>query len=338
MEKNFKSLSPVRPGMNTSKSVNRKKNTNTIGFEKSKKKILTQEKIMQKVKKLNKHVERNLKTNHINYKLFYLLFDPFTFVNAYSKISKNKSVLTKGHEDESVMEDFGFARAKRIADSIKKGTYKFKPAKRAWIPKFGKSKKRSINVPSESDRIVQEAIRGILAAIFEPVFQEHALDTKGLSNNYGYRPDMSRWTAVETLKKKSQRCNMIIKGDILSAYRKVNHEILMELLKTRIRDKKFLSLIRMMLKSGIFDSPCFENSLDGTTQGGIVSPLLFNIYMFGLDQYVYEEIIKPILKENEKKNPKKSSKLYGKHRRLTLKALKELKELKKNDKKKPNCY
>ena len=186
--------------------------------------------ILRKAKKFNKHTKRNLNTNHINYKLFYLLLDPFTFVNAYTKISKNKGALTKGHEDEGTMEYFGIDAAKRIVDRIRKGKYKFKPVKRTWIPKPGKNKKRLIDVPSQSNRIVQEAIRGILEAIFEPVFQEYSRYTNNLSNNYGFRPNMSTWTAVEIFKNKIQRCSIIIEGDIISAYNKVDHEILMELL------------------------------------------------------------------------------------------------------------
>lgn len=315
----------VKDNANIISSKNRKK-------EKQETLKLSKTEILRKAKKLSKHTERNINTNHINYKLFYLLLDPFTFVNAYTKISKNKGALTKGHEDEGTMKYFGIDAAKRIVDRIKKGKYKFKPVKRTWIPKPGKNKKRPIDVPSQSDRIVQEAIRGILEAIFEPVFQEYSCHINNLlSNNYGFRPNMSTWTAVETLKNKIQRCNIIIEGDIISAYNKVDHEILMKLLEARIRDKKFLRLIRKMLKSGIFDGPRFEHSLSGTPQGGIVSPLLFNIYMLGLDQYVYDEIIKPILKENEKKTPKKTLKAYEKYRRLTIKALKELQELKKDD-------
>jgi RNA-directed DNA polymerase len=230
--------------------------------------------LLKKGKNFNKHIERNLHTKHVNYKLMYLLHDPFIYVNAYTKISKNKGALTKGHEDECPMELFGQEAAKRIAESVKKGNYKFKP---------GKNKLRPIDVSSQSDRIVQETVRGILEAIFEPVFKEWGQTTNYLSNNYGFRPNLSVWDAIENLKKKTQRCNIIIEGDIISAYNKVVHNILMDLLRKRIRDKKFLNFIKAMLKSGIMDGPKFEHSLKGTPQGTIVSPLLLNIYMLGLD-------------------------------------------------------
>lgn len=253
-------------------------------------------------KKLNKHTELNKKTDHINYKICHLLYDPFTYINAYAKISKNKGALTKGHQDENTMQLFGLVKAKNIAKKIQKGEYQFKPTSRTWIPKPGKKKKRPIDVPTQSDRIVQEAIRGILEAIYEPEFQEHGKKTKDLSNNYGFRPRKSCWSAIEKLQLYSRGCNIIIEGDIVSAYNNVNHKLLLKILRRRIKDKKFLMLIDNMLKSGVIDDGKFEHNLNGTPQGGIVSPLLFNIYMLEFDRYVYEEIITPVLIENEGRN------------------------------------
>lgn len=260
-------------------------------------------------KRLIEHTKRNKNTKHINYKIHYLLHDPFTFINAYTKISKNKGALTKGYKDENVMQLFGLVKAENIAKKIKMGTYKFSPVKRTWIPKPGKNKKRPIDIPKQSDRIVQEAVRSILEAIYEPVFEEFGNYTKNLSNNYGFRPKKSCWTAIDKLQKHSRMCNMIIEGDIVSAYNNVNHKLLLKILSKRIKDKKFILLVENMLKSGIMDDKRFEHSLNGTPQGGIVSPLLFNIYMFELDKFVYENFVIPILEENikEKKKTSKSS-------------------------------
>lgn len=160
--------------------------------------------------------------------------------------------------------------------------------------------KRPVDVPTQSDRIVQEAIRGILEAIYEPIFLEHAEKTKELSNNYGFRPGHSTWSAINKLEINTRKCNIIIEGDIVSAYNNVDHDLLLKILKEKITDKKFLRLIRDMLKSGVMDANKYEHSLNGTPQGGIVSPLLFNIYMLGFDQFIYEEFIVPIQKENKK--------------------------------------
>jgi len=256
------------------------------------------------------------------------LHDPFIFVNAYTKISKNKGALTKGYKDNSDIEYFGLEKAQIIANKIKNNKYEFKPVKRTWIPKLGKKKKRPVDVPTQSDRIVQEAIRGMLEAIYEPVFKEWGRKTGNLSNNYGFRPKHSAWMAIEKLERYSRRCTTVIEGDIVSAYNNVNHDILLKILECRIKDKKFLKLIKKMLKSGIMDDKKFEHSLTGTPQGGIVSPLLFNIYMLGLDRYVYEEFIAPVLKENENKKLDVESPAYSKISYETNKALKEMKKLK----------
>jgi retron-type reverse transcriptase len=281
---------------------------------------------------LNRHTQRNLNTNHINYKIQHLLYDPFTFINAYAKISKNKGALTEGHMDEQIIQLFGHNKAESIAKKIKENNYQFKTVKRTWIPKPGKKKKRPIDVPTQSDRIVQEAIRGILEAIYEPIFQEHGKTTKNLNNNYGFRPQQSCWSAIEKLKLHSKGCNLIIEGDIVSAYNNVNHNILLKILQKRIKDKRFLNLIRNMLKSGIMDDKRYEHSLNGTPQGGIVSPLLFNIYMFELDKYIYEEFIIPVLNQNKKKQKinKSRSLEYNQIKYNVEKALKQHRKTKEN--------
>lgn len=276
-------------------------------------------------KYLKEHTRRNENIHHVNHKIHHLLYNPFTFINAYAKISKNKGALTEGIQDEKTIQLFGLEKAKTIAKKIKNDDYVFKPVKRTWVPKPGKTKKRPIDVPTQSDRIVQEAIRGILEAIYEPVFSEFGERTKHLSNNYGFRPNKSCWSAIERLRLHSRRCNIVIEGDIVSAYNNVNHDILLKILSRRIKDKKFLKLIKDMLKSGIMDQGRFEHSLNGTPQGGIVSPLLFNIYMFEFDNYVYEQCIVPILEENKRlnKKPEVQSREHDKISYNTTKALKK---------------
>lgn len=277
-------------------------------------------------KQLMKYADRNLNTKHINRKIFFLLRDPFIYINAYAKISKNKGALTKGYQDDNMMEYFGKAEAEKLAREIGRGTYSFAPVKRTWIPKPGKKKKRPIDVPNQSDRIVQEAIRGMLEAIYEPVFKELGVTTKNLSNNYGFRPNLGCWSAIDKIEKYARHCNIVIEGDIVSAYNNVDHEILLKILRERITDKKFLDLIKQMLKSGVMDGETFEHTISGTPQGGIVSPLLFNIYMLEFDRYIYEEFIVPILEDNIKK---KKGQRNPEYRRLNAKCQKLLEEYRK---------
>ena len=223
---------------------------------KSEKKVFIQQgekKIKESGKKLDRFTELNKNTNHINYKIFHLFRDPFVYVNAYTKISKNKGALTEGCQDENIVVNFGLEQAKRIAKKIIQGNYNFSPVKRTWVPKPGRKTKRPVDVPTQSDRIVQEVVRGILEAVYEPVFKEWGEKTNNLSNNYGFRPKHSTWSALEKLQKYSQRCNIVIEGDIISAYNNVDHDRLLGILRKRIKDKKFLKLIKNMLKSGVID-------------------------------------------------------------------------------------
>lgn len=263
-------------------------------------------KTLQKFKYLEQHVKRNTNTGHINYKIYHLLCKPETFINAYAKVSRNKGSLTKGvREDTQIMKRFGKTEAKKICEKFKAGTYKWKPGRRVWIPKPGKLSKRPIDTPTQEDRIVQEAIRGILEAIYEPEFRTFEMSNNFTCTNFGFRPNKSCWDAVEHIKLKAKRTSYVIEGDIKQAYNNVNHKLLISILKERIKDKKFLKLINDLLKAGIVDQGEYEHSLRGTPQGGIVSPLLFNIYMFTLDKHIYNRILQPLnsVSSKERENP-----------------------------------
>jgi group II intron reverse transcriptase/maturase len=274
--------------------MNKQQNISPLEKEQRDKMTTGKIEILIRAKKLENFTSRNTNTSHKNYKIHYLLHDPFTFVNAYAKVSKNKGALTKGvSTDSELMSYFGLTNAENIAKKFKTNCYEWSPTRRVWIPKPGKNKKRPIDTPTQEDRIVQEAIRGILEAIYEPEFVEFEKNNKYLATNYGFRPNKSCFQALQTLKLQGQTSNYVLEGDIVGAYNNVNHDILLNILSRRIKDKKFLQVIKSMLKSGIMDDNKYEHNLTGTPQGGIVSPILFNIYMFEFDKFVYKTIIEP---------------------------------------------
>lgn len=263
--------------------------------------------------------KRNENIEHINYKIHYLLHKPFTFVNAYAKISKNKGALTKGiKSDEEIMRFFKISDAENISKQIKEDKYVWKPSRRTLIPKPGKKTKRPIDTFTQKDRIVQEALRGILECIYEPEFKHFEELNKFKSTNYGFRPRKSCWDALEKLKIHGQSANYVIEGDIVGAYNNVNHDILISILERRIKDKTFIKLINRFLKAGIMECNIQQHNLLGTPQGGILSPILFNIYMFELDKFVYNEIIQPINKLQENKTTKRNPKYVKKLREIKI--------------------
>lgn len=307
-----------------------------VNKHQSEKKIKVSKYIKKEVKKpsknIKKHIERNKNTNHINHKIFYLLRDPFVYVNAYTKISKNKDVDTRNRLDNHSLVCFGFKEAKILAEKVSKETYVFSPAKRASNLKQGKNNKRFINVSIQLDKIVQEVLRDILEAIYGPVFKEFGEKTGDLANNYGFRPKSSAWTAMDKIRKYSKRCNLVLEGSIVSSYNSVNHGVLISILKKRIKDSKFLNLINSLLKSGVMDTT-YRLSLDRAHQGEIVSSLLFNIYMLEFDKYVYKEVIQPMISKNEKNSSNELlMKEYNKKRYRADCALKLLRKEKSKNK------
>lgn len=299
------------------------------------------EAILRKGGKLQNFTLRNKNIKHINHSLYHLLLDPFTLDNAYSNLSKNKGSFTNGVNVGNIQ---GYSRttSKNLVKSLQEQSYTPGPVRRVWIPKPNTKVKRPLGIPGFNDRIVQEAVRGILEAIYEPEFLEFAHVSKRC-NNFGFRPNHSCWMAVEHFCLWGQQVTHVIEGDIKGAYNNVDHDILMGLLKKRIKDKNLLNLIYKMLKAGIMDEGQYEHSLLGVPQGGILSPILFNIYMFEFDKFIFD-----LIERNRFSNPSKQNKsqeyqrilyrigvLKKEHNKLrtsnqpTAEILKELKSVKK---------
>jgi hypothetical protein len=143
---------------------------------------------------------------------------------------------------------------------------------------------RPLGVPTFEDRIIQEMLRCILEAIYEPEFER-------INLNYGFRPGKSTHDAITKLESKAKSMDFAIEGDIEGAYDNMNHQILMDILNKKIADKKLLRLINLGLNCGTFFAGKTEYSKIGVTQGSIVSPLLFNIYMHEFDKFITEQVI-----------------------------------------------
>lgn len=253
--------------------------------------------------------KKNLDTSHINYKVYHLLCSPEIYINSYGNICKNRGSTTLGIKgDEGYLLSFGKEKAQEIANKFKTNTYNWAPTRRTWIPKPGKNKLRPIDTPTQKDRIVQEAIRSILECIFEPEFKQFENQVGNVQRfghykvtNYGFRPGKSTFQALDNLKFSGRYTNIGIEGDIKGAYNNVDHDIMLKLISTRIKDKKFLTLMRNLLRSGVIENDRIETGELGTPQGGIVSPLLFNIYIFQLDKFILKQVI---LIESQNKHKK----------------------------------
>ena len=195
------------------------------------------------------------------------------FERAYEKVSRNKGALTPG-VDGKTFDGMSLEKLADITRRVADGTYRFRPVRRVYIPK-GNGKTRPLGIPTVEDRLVQEAVRTILEAIYEPVF---------LDELHGFRPRRSCHTALNLIKKTWTGCKWLIEVDVRGFFDNIDHNVLLGLLKKRIDDDKFIALIEGMLKAGYMEDWVYGHTYSGTPQGGVVSPLLANIYLHELDQ------------------------------------------------------
>lgn len=243
--------------------------------------------------KLNKLWILNTKDKKkINDNLWKLMTDHDMIWNAYQKIKKNKGSMTPGTREETA-DGFNQAVVERIGNMIRNG-YKWSSIKRKEIPKPGKKEKRQLGLPNFYDKIVQENIRLILNTIYEPIFQEN-------DSNHGFRPNRSTSTAVERVKNSSQGMTTAIEGDFKKAYDNIRKKILIEILKKKISDNKFLKIIETSFEVDIVDEKgkISNNSGIGVPQGSLASPILFNIVLHEFDNQVSEITERILKKKNE---------------------------------------
>lgn len=217
-----------------------------------------------------------------NYKferLYRILFNEELFYVAYQKISSNKGSTTKGTDGLSI-DNMSLARIEALITSLKDESYQPHPSRRVYIPKKN-GKKRPLGIPTFEDKMVQEVVRMILESIYEGYFEYQS---------HGFRPNRSCHTALLQIQKTFIGAKWFIEGDIKGFFDNINHDVLIRILRERINDDRFIRLIRKFLNAGYVEDWVFHKTYSGTPQGGIVSPILANIYLDKLDKYVKEYI------------------------------------------------
>lgn len=169
-------------------------------------------------------------------------------------------------------------RINKLIESIKDETYSPNPAKRTYIPKKN-GKMRPLGIPSFEDKLVQEVVRMVLEAIYDGHFEW---------TSHGFRPNRSCHTALKSLQNNFNGTKWFIEGDIKGFFDNIAHDVLIEIMKGRIADDRFLRLIRKFLNAGYIEELQFNKTYSGTPQGGIISPILANIYLDKFDKYMDE--------------------------------------------------
>ena len=219
------------------------------------------------------------------------LFNPNLYQLAYAHISQNKGAMTKGVTDETV-DGMSIDKVQHIIDLLKQERYKWNPVRRVHIPKRN-GKTRALGLPTWSDKLVQEAIRLLLEAYYEPLFRDCS---------HGFRPKRSPHTALSHIKQWWNGTTWFIEGDISKCFDMINHKILLEILSQRIKDGRLLNLIKGMLEAGCMEQGQLRQTQSGTPQGGVISPLLANIYLHELDKYTEDNLIPEYTRGNRRRN------------------------------------
>lgn len=200
-------------------------------------------------------------------------------VTAIHKIKANKGSHTVGVDNEDI-DDYLKKGFDEVIEIVKAKLYDYHPkmVRRVWIPKPGKTEKRPLGIPTIVDRIIQECVRNVIEPMAEAQFFEHS---------YGFRPMRSADMAVARIKHINfhAKCYWVVEGDIKGFFDNIDHNVMIRSLwNLGIRDKRVLSIIKQMLRAGVMDE-CSVSDL-GTPQGGIISPLLANIYLNRFDNYM----------------------------------------------------
>src|SRR6266852_5323912 len=225
--------------------------------------------------------------------LYRQMFNREFYLLAYGNIYSNQGAMTPGASAETA-DGMSEDKIDQIIELMRQERYRFAPARRIYIPKKN-GKLRPLGLPSWSDKLVGEVVRLLLEAIYEPRFS---------GQSHGFRKGRGCHTALREIRETWTGTTWFIEGDISDCFGSFDHDILLGILAEKIHDNRFLRLMRNMLRAGYLEDWEYHETLSGCPQGGVVSPVLSNIYLHKLDEYVERELIPQYTRgERRKVNP-----------------------------------
>ncbi|HEY9469279.1 MAG TPA: reverse transcriptase domain-containing protein [Propionibacteriaceae bacterium] len=208
------------------------------------------------------------------------MFNPQLYLLAYGRLYSNKGAMTAGVTGETV-DGMSLGKIGRIIDALRHERYRWSPAKRIYIPKKS-GNLRPLGLPPWSDKLVGEVVRLLLEAYYEPTFSDRS---------HGFRPGRGCHTALREVVNTWTGTTWFIEGDVADCFGSFDHQIMLSTLAEKIHDNRFLRLMRNMLKAGYLQDWVWNATLSGVPQGGVVSPVMSNIYLHRLDEFVETVLI-----------------------------------------------
>jgi group II intron reverse transcriptase/maturase len=204
------------------------------------------------------------------------LFNRELYLQAFARIASNEGALTPGVTAETA-DGMSLAKIDAIIEALRFERYRWTPARRIYIEKKNSTKLRPLGIPVWSDKLLQEVLRMILEAYFEPQFSPCS---------HGFRLGRGCHTALQEIKKTWLGTTWFVEGDIAACFDSFDHSVMLSILGDKIHDGRFLRLMKGLLEAGYLEEWTFNATLSGTPQGGVVSPILSNIYLDRLDKFV----------------------------------------------------
>jgi group II intron reverse transcriptase/maturase len=224
-------------------------------------------------------------------RLYRHLFNPQLYLRAYGKIYRNDGAMTPGSTPETV-DGMSLKKIQAIIDALRYERYRWTPVRRIHIPKKN-GKTRPLGLPSWSDKLLQEVIGFLLEAYYEPRFSDRS---------HGFRPGKGCHTALTEISRSWRSVTWFVEGDISQCFDRLDHSVLHSILAEDIHDNRFLRLIDGLLRAGYLESWRYHETLSGAPQGGILSPLLSNVYLDRLDRHI-ETTLLPAFNRDARRKP-----------------------------------
>jgi group II intron reverse transcriptase/maturase len=212
--------------------------------------------------------------------LYRQLYNPMLYLRAYGRIYANDGAMTAGSTPETA-DAMTLGKIMKIIDDLRHERYRWTPVRRTYVPKKN-GKKRALGLPTWTDKLLQEVIRSLLEAYYEPQFSPAS---------HGFRPHRGCHTALSQIEHTWKGTHWFIEGDIKACFDRLDHEVLLKILAEKIHDNRFLRLIKHLLQAGYLEEWRYHTTLSGAPQGGIVSPILSNIYLDQLDHFMETHLI-----------------------------------------------